>query len=174
MENLSKISKTFLYVSVISFAIFLGSYVVKLSLINQFFYAQNLSLKEIYQTDNLGLLLISYLPVISISTVTFILLYISFFFFLVFAKVSLKQNGWLFMVTLLLAITGLFETYLIVFVDFEVINEMMKSPINSELILLLFKQRLSELGPFPLILVFCYLAIIYLALFKPLQKKNEN
>lgn len=174
MQNLNKFSKTFLFISVASFAIFIGSYVVKLSMLNQLFQPENLLLKYVFVDKDLTPMFEILIPVFSITVVSFLLLTIASIVILVSSKISLKENGWLFISFLIFVITAIFEWVLIIRYDLEFLSVVMSNNFDQNMIIDLLRNRVTDFGPFPLILVFSYMVIVYLCLFKPLKSNYED
>ncbi len=174
MENLNKISKAILYLVVISFVLFTGSYLVKLGLFYQLFEPKNLDLKDVFQNSDLTLVLSSLLPSLTITLLSYAAFLFSLITFLLISKISLKNNGWLFIITMIVAVTGIFELILLFNFDRVIIHQLFSSTLDQEYVISLLKGRMTEFGPFPLILLFSYLVIIFLALFRPLTKRHED
>lgn len=172
MENLNKISKSVLFLMIVSFAFFTGSYLTKLLLISQFFDAETMELKSIYANQNLKLTLESLLPVFSVTLIFHVSFLLFFILFLVLTKINLKINGWLFIVVITLLVTTPFEVYLIFKYDVKIISQLLSESFEQSYLIGLLKNRISELGPFPLILLFSNILIIFLVTFKPLQKRS--
>lgn len=172
MENQNKISKTFLFITVLSFVIFLGSYLTKLNLLSQFFDAETMNLKSIYEGSDLSLVMKSLLPSFSVSMISFVVFVLFFIISILVTKIILRNEGWLFITIIILLITVPIEIFLLIKFDLPIINELMQVSIRYDYILSLMKNRIMILGPFPLILLFSYFVIIYLSLFKPLQKNK--
>lgn len=172
MENQNKISKTFLFITVLSFVIFLGSYLTKLNLLSQFFDAETMNLKSIYEGGDLSLVMKSLLPSFSVSMISFIAFVLFFIMYIVVTKINLRNEGWLFITIIILVITVPIEIFLLIKFDLPIISELMQVSIRYDYILSLMKNRITILGPFPLILLFSYFVLIYLSLFKPLQKNK--
>lgn len=170
MENLNKISKSVLFLMIVSFAVFTGSCLIKLLLINQFFDAETMGLKAIYANQNLKLTLESLLPVFSVTLIFYVSFLLFFILFLVLSKINLKINGWLFIVVITLLVTTPFEVYLIFKYDVKIISRLLSESFEQSYLIGLLKNRILELGPFPLILLFSNILIIFLVTFKPLQK----
>lgn len=171
MENQNKISKTILFLSVLSFVLFTGSYLTKINLIWQFFDAETIDLKSIYTGSDLSLVFKSLLPSFSITLISFFSFILFFAVYLIYSKINLKNNGWLFIILIILVVTTPFELYLFIKIDWKIIVELMKTNISQDFILSLLKKRLTILGPFPLILLFSYFVIIFLTVFKPFKNK---
>ncbi len=172
MENQNKISKTFLFITVLSFVLFFGSYLTKLNLLSQFFDAETMTLKSIYVGSDLSLVMKSLLPSFSVSMISFIAFVFFCIVFVIVTKINLREEGWLFITIIILLITTPFEIFLLIKFDLPIISELMQVSIRYDYILGLMKNRMMILGPFPLILLFSYFVIIYLSLFKPLQKNK--
>jgi len=174
MENLNKFSKSILFFTLVTFVLYSGSYLVKLVQIGQFFDAESMELKSRFVNQDLTLTLQSLLPSFSITLIfftSFLFLYILFF---VVSKINFKKDGWLFIITIIILVTTPFEAYLIFKYDWKIIDSLISSNFNQNYVLDLIKNRITNFGPFPLVLLFSNILIILLATFKPLQKVDEN
>lgn len=171
MENQTNISKVILYLTCIFFIIFVGSYLVKIGMINQFFDAETLLLKPIFEGIKLESSFLTMLPVFSISVISFICFILFFVSLTVVSKINFRNEGWFFIITLLIIVTTPFELFLLLKFDINLIQKIYSNDINSIYLLEMLKQRVVALGPFPLIILFSYFIIIFLAIFKPLRKK---
>lgn len=173
MNNLTKLSKSFLFISLSSLALWLGGYIVRQLVIYQFFEPESLSLRTIYNSNNLTAVLITITPILVFNIITFIIFLISILIFLFISKINLKKEGWFFISLLIIFVTAPFEIYLM-FKDYEIINNIFLSNIQSDLIVEKIKERMITLSSFSLIEIFSYLGIIFLFVFKPLRKVDEN
>ncbi|MDZ7763034.1 MAG: hypothetical protein U5K00_01220 [Melioribacteraceae bacterium] len=141
MQNLSKLSKTFLYLTVASFSIFIGSYIVKLAMMNQLFEPENLLLKNKFSGTDLNVTFEIMIPVFSITNFSFLLLTISYIVFLATSKTNLKKHGWLFIITIILFITAVFEWILIIKFDIKILTELMNNEIEQSTLVESFKKE---------------------------------
>ena len=107
-----------------------------------------------------------------LNGILYIILIISFFSFLLTSKISLKLNGWLFIITMIIAVTLPFEIYLLS-IDVKIYSIMAMQNFNAGEVLKLYIKRMNSLGSFPIIELFCYGAVIFFLLFKPLRKKTN-
>ncbi len=177
MKSINKFSKIFLYISAVTGVIWLGSYISRLSLAYQLFqdnyyhikpYITNLNLSGILTALNAGILL---------EVLLYVAFIFSFLIFLISSKISLKQNGWLFIVTLVIFVTLPFEIYLKT-IDYKIITYIFTTGFNANQVLNLYIERFKILGSFPIIEVLCYFAIIFFILFQPFKMRekisNEN
>ena len=90
--------------------------------------------------------------------------------FLKFSRVNLKNEGWLFMTILILAIFFPVEVYLS-YLDTNYAIMVLLSEFDTNQALSLLIQRISALGGLPAIGFLCYLTIFWLIAFKPLKRK---
>ena len=170
MENLNKISKSILFLTLISFVIYTGSYLTKLVLIGQFFDAETMQIKTMFAKQDLTLTLQLLLPAFSVTLIFYAAFLLFYFLFLILSKVSFRKYGWLFIITIILLVTMPFEIYLILEYDWKIINSLFYMNFDQSYLVELLKNRIIDLGPFPLVLLFSNILIILLATFKPLQK----
>lgn len=173
MEKLNLVSKTFLFITILFFSLFLGGYVARQIVIYQLFEPTGINFKSAYNEQNLHIVYYTILPLIVMNIVTYITFLFSYMIFFFTSKIKIKYEGWLFAVTVILLITAPFEIYLSI-IDFKIVRMIMVDSMQINAISELIKNRMSELSSFSLIEIFSFFAIIFLALFRPLRKKNEN
>ncbi len=175
MEKISKLSKVFSSVALLSGGLWLGAYIERLFITFMLFKKEGLILKDFVNDSNLSGILTTISPSVLITFIFYVILFISFTLFLLISKISLKQNGWLFIITLLIYITLPFEAYLMTF-DYKMILEIISGAQNSSYLLGLTIDRFRLLSGFPVIIIFSYLSIPFFIVFKPFTAtiKNEN
>jgi hypothetical protein len=174
MNTLNKTSKIFAFLAVITCSLWIGAYLSRLFLSYQLFEAQDLSLKSYITSANLSGILTTMLPPITTTFVLYICFIISFALFITVSHIKLRNNGWLFIIAVIILITLPFEIYLMT-IDYSIILQLNHGIYNTSDIVDLFVKRIKVLGSFPLIEIFCYLSFYYFLLFRPLTKnKNEN
>ena len=174
MNALNKTSKIFAFLSVITCSLWIGSYLSRLFLSYQLFEVHDLSLKSYITSANLTGILTTMLPSITTTFVLYICFILSFVIFIIFSRIKLRDNGWLFIIAVIVLITLPFEVYLMT-IDYTIICQLNCGTFNTSEIVGLLVRRIKVLGSFPLIEIFCYLSFYYFLLFRPLtKKKNEN
>ncbi|MFZ0455239.1 MAG: hypothetical protein WCE54_18915 [Ignavibacteriaceae bacterium] len=171
MHNLSKTSKILLLLAALSGSLWMGAYFARLIVFYQLFEPKELILRPVFNEQNLHAVLIELNPLIILTLVLYMVFIITYFVFITISKISLKDNGWLFIVTVIIFITLPFELYLVSF-DYRIISSVLTGNFNSTEIIQLIIQRFKVLSSFPVIELFCYFSIVYFVLFKPLTKKN--
>jgi hypothetical protein len=177
MNNLKTIPKIFAFIAVVSGALWLGSYVVRLVLSYNLFLENDFILKEFVTQENLKAVLLSIAPTIALSAVLYLVFIIGFTLYLFTSHISLKKNGWLFIIVAIIYLTLPFEIYLIVKIDYKLIMTFSAGISDANLFLSLMIDRFKVLGSFPIILIWCYITIPYFLVFKPFaigKTKNED
>lgn len=91
--------------------------------------------------------------------------------FLKSCKINLRENPWLLMSAILFFVFVPVELYTS-FIDLKFILLFNKRPANHDRLLELFGERIGFLRGVPWIAVMSYFTIIWLAVFKPLQKSS--
>ena len=172
MNKLNKTSKIFAYLALITCSLWVGTYLSRLFLSYQLFVAQDLSLKPYITSANLAGILTTLLPAVTSTFVLYICFIVSFALFIIVSHIKLRNNGWLFIISIIILITLPFEIYLMT-LDYSIITQLNYGTYNTSDIINLFVRRIKVLGSFPLIEIFCYLSFYYFILFRPLTK-NEN
>ena len=174
MNTLNKTSKIFAFIAVITCSLWIGAYLSRLFLSYQLFEAQDLSLKSYINSANLTGILTTLLPSVTTTFVLYICFIFSFVLFIIVSPIKFRDNGWLFIIAVIVLITLPFEVYLMT-IDYTIIFQLNYGTYNTSDIIGLFVRRIKVLGSFPLIEIFCYLSFYYFLLFRPLTKnKNEN
>jgi len=171
MKNLNTISKIFLYLTTVSGVLWFGSYIAKLALSYQLFQGHEFALNYYLNSQNLSAVFLTLNTCTILTSITYAIFIISYIIFIASSHLSLKENGWLLIVSLIILITMPFETYLMT-IDYKIYKLLQFGLFNSMDVLNLYIKRFKILGSFPIIEVLSYLAIIFLILFKPLQAKK--
>ncbi len=170
MKKLNTISKIFLYLTAASGTLWCGSYIAKLALSYQLFQGHEFALNYYLNNENLSAVFLTLNACTILTSISYIVFILTFIIFLASSRLSLKENGWLLIVTLIILITMPFEGFLIS-IDYKVF-QMLQNGFNSMDILNLYVKRFKVLGSFPIIEVLSYFAILFLVLFRPLQMKK--
>ena len=177
MNKLKTVPKIFAFIVFVSGALWLGSYVVRLILSYNLFLENDFVLKEFVTQENLQAVLLSIAPTIALSSVLYLVFITGFTLFLLTSHISLKRNGWLFIIAAIIYLTLPFEIYLIVKIDYKLIMAFSSGIDDADLFLSLLIDRFKVLGSFPIILIWCYITIPYFIVFRPFtisEKKDED
>lgn len=173
MKNLKIFPKILLFIVVLSGALWIGSYFTRMVLSYQIFEGTNFSLRPYIDDQNLSGILRSFNPVVVSTFVLYIIFIVTYILFLITSKISLKNNGWLFIITIIILLTLPFEVYLLT-IDYKIIGLINSVNFNTKEVIDLIIERFKVFGSFPVIELFCYGAIVYFLLFQPLKKKQET
>src|ERR1035437_4255267 len=163
MNTLNKTSKIFAYIAVITCSLWIGAYLSRLFLSYQLFEVQDLFLKPYITSANLAGILTTLLPSVTTTFVLYICFILSIALFIIISRIKLRDNGWLFIIVVIILITSPFEIYLMT-LDYSIILQLNHDIFNTSDIVELFVKRIKVLGSFPLIEVFCYLSFYYFLL----------
>lgn len=173
MQNLNKISKIFLYVCTLSGVLWLGGYLSRILLTYQLFEPRDFILKSYVTDQNLGGIFYTLNSSVTFTLVMFLAFIVSFILFISTSGIKLKEEGWLFVILLIVIITAPFELYLMTF-DYQIATKVFYSAFVPREVLAMYIKRMKLLSSFPLIEIFSYCAIVFLLIFKPLRmKKNQ-
>lgn len=171
--QLSRIQKTILTITLISGALWLGGYVSRILIGFQFFQERDFLLKNIFVSSNLETVFFSQNPVLTLVLIAYPIFIVSFFVFLFISKISLKKNGWLFIITIIVILTAPFEIYLLT-IDYKIFTFVNNGNFDPNELLRLTIKRFKVLSSFPIIEIASYFAIIYLMIAKPFTKKSDE
>lgn len=174
MQNLSKLSKIFLYLCSLSGILWLGGYLSRLLLTYELFQPKDFLLKPYVSQANMPGIFTTLNASVTFTFILFIVFLLTFILFLVTSGISLKQQGWLFVIMLIIAVTAPFEIYLMT-IDYNIITKVFyNASFDAGEILSLYIKRLKILSSFSLIEIFSYCAIVFLVLFRPLTMKKDQ
>ena len=171
MKKENTITKIFAYISLTSGSIWLGAYISRLLTTYQMFEATELKLKSYITDSNISSIFQTTYPLVNLSIFSYLIMIFSFTIFLTLTKIKLKENGWLFIIIMIIYITLPFEIILLL-IDYKLFIIFMNEQFTSELILQLVTERITMLSSFPIILLLSYLSIPYFLIFKPYTKKT--
>lgn len=172
MKKENTITKIFAYIALSSGSIWLGAYISRLLITYQMFEATELTLKS-YITDNISSIFQTTYPLVNLTIFSYLIMIVSFTIYLVISNLKLRENGWLFIITMIIYITLPFEIVLLL-IDYKLFILFINEQFTSELILQLVVDRITRLSSFPIILLLSYLSIPYFIIFKPFTKKSSN
>ena len=175
MKNKNKLSFLFGYLALASGSIWFGAYIARLLTTYQMFEETELVLKNFINSTNLPAIVEVLSPLVILTFISYLILIVSFTLFLIFCHVKLKENGWLFIIALIIYITLPLESILLV-TDYKLMVLFINEQFSSEKVLELVIERISKLSSFPIIHILSYLTIPYFLIFKPftVKVKNEN
>ncbi|WP_337865569.1 hypothetical protein [Ignavibacterium sp.] len=175
MKNFTLISKILLSITLASGTLWLGSYTTKLISLYHLFEldASNiLTLKSNLQNVDLKPVIFELLPVLSISLISYLIFVVFAILILFVLKISLKENGWLF-VSLMIVITCLPFEIILSLKDYKIITMIINDYNNTNEIIEIIKSRITMLSSFPLVSLILHYSIFILFVFKPLTKKSK-
>ena len=173
MKKISTLSKILAVLSLMSAAIWIGSYLSRLFLVYQLFEGPDLILKNYITNDNINGILFSLLPSIVVHFISFIFMLITGFLFFLTSKLNLRFNGWLFIILLAVLITAPFEIYLML-IDYKVIMMLNSGSFDSNLIIELLRDRIKDLSSYSIVAILTYLSFFYFIVFQPLTKNIKT
>lgn len=174
MNKLSKFSKIILFLSYVFGVLWLGGYLTRQLAVYQFFNPEDLSLRSVYNNQNLDAAIKTIAPIFVSNLILYLSFLITFLVFIFTAKIKFRLEGWLLFITLIVLITAPFEIYLTVR-DYKIISDIyLSADVSAVTILNQIKERMQLLSSFSIIEIFSFIGIIFLVIFKPLRKANEN
>lgn len=172
--ELSRIQKIILPVTFIAGALWLGGYVSRVLIGFQLFQERDYLLKDFFNPASLDVVFFSQNPILTLTLLTYPVFIVGFLIFLFTTKLKLKNNGWLFIITVIILFTAPFELYLLS-IDFKIFSAVNSGVFNPNDILTLTIKRFKVLSSFPIIEIASYFAVICMFILKPFTKKtNEN
>lgn len=173
MNKLSKTSKTLLVTIFISYAIWVGTYIAKNLFFFEFFDPETLALRDIFMKGDNFNVFYSFFPVITTNLICYGVFVISFLLFVFTSKLSLRNNGWLFISLLVVLVILPVELYVIFKYDLNIVLDTNSMTLVAKDAIDLLRQRVSKFGMYSFISIFSTLSIIFFFIFRPLTK-NEN
>jgi len=171
MKNISILSKIFAVIALISAAIWVGSYLTRLLLVYQIFEGPDLVLRSYINSENINGILFSMFPSFVVHFSAFIIMFLATILFYLTSKISLRFNGWLFIILIAVLITTPFEIYLMI-IDYKVIMMLQSSSFDANTVIILLRDRIKDLSSYSFVAIFTYLSFYYFIVFQPLTKKD--
>lgn len=151
----------------------MGGYLLRLVVFYQLFEAEEFVLRSFLNIENLPGIFMILRSAVAMTLILFPLFILSYISFLFSSKINLKQNGWLFIITILIFITLPFEIYLMT-IDYDIVFKINYSSFRTDDVLNLVIKRFKVLSSFPIIELICYFSVIYLMIFQPLKIKKAE
>ena len=149
MNKLSKKSKIILFLFVVSGTIWLGSYITRLSIFYQMFQSAEFILKDFVTNANITGIFQTIIAAVPINLIFYFIMILAYVLFLITSKLNLKQNGWLFISTVLIIISLPFELYLMV-IDYKLVMLIFNGNFDSKTVSDLVIKRFTVLSSLPL------------------------
>ncbi len=169
MKKLNLKAKIFLFLASISGILWVGSYMTRLMLAYQIFEGVDFTLRPYVNGQNLQAIFIILNSSVILTTLLYAAFILFFGLFLLTSKLSLKKNGWLFIICLIIIITLPLEAYLIS-IDYKIYLLSVSGAFNPSDVLSLYIKRFKVLSSFPVIEILSYFAILFFGIFQPLKK----
>lgn len=173
MENLKTSSRILLFFTILSGSLWMGAYFTRLMTSYQIFEGTTFALRSYLNNVNLPAVLQAFEPAILATFILYIIFVVFFILFITTSKISLKKNGWFFIIIVLIGITMPMEIYLLT-IDYKLIIALNTPGFNPNDVLDLIISRFRIFSSFPVIEMFCYFSVIYFLIFKPLTKKDPD
>jgi len=168
-----KISKTFLFLSMIALVIWLGSYITRYFSVFSLFEPESLTLNKTFDSTALSGALTIIASIITISFFSYPFFIICFIIFIITSKMNIKHEGWLFMMIVIVIITSPFEIFLMTF-DYKYLISIVENIQSNDYLLSQLVKRIKALNSFPIIEILTYFFFIFLFIFRPFRKLNHE
>lgn len=169
MSNHTKTTKIFAYLSLVFGSLWIGSYASRMLFSYQLFERKDFVLRTIFNEANLKVIMQVLYPVIILQITLYILFLVSFLVFSLTSKINVKNNGWFFIIIVIILATLPLELYLTT-IDFRIVSEIYSNSFSVNEIIRLIVKRFKVFGSFSIIEILLYCAGYYFVLFKPLKK----
>lgn len=162
-------TKIFLFILIIATIFWLGGSIYRAIVAYTLFEPFSLVIKSEITYDILRqtLKLIGNINVYLLISYPFVL--VCFALFVKSSKANLRNEGWLFMITMILILFLPIEIYLS-YLDINYTILVLLTNFDTNIALSLLIQRIAALGGLPAIGFLCYLTSIWFAIFQPLKR----
>ena len=165
MRNNSKVTKIFLFLAVLTGSLWTGAYLLRLFIFYWLFEPEDFILKSYLTNENTNGILYTLLPAITTTMLLYAAFIITFIIFILTTKLKFKENGWIFISTIVVLLTLPFEGYLMT-IDYKLIELLWSGSYSSETVITLIRERFIVFGNF---------SLFYFIIFQPFTKAvNEN
>ncbi|MHC1737221.1 MAG: hypothetical protein AB9882_04360 [Ignavibacteriaceae bacterium] len=173
MQRLSKTSKIILVLLILTTIVWLGNTISRMMFTYNIFENSQLTIKYFLTDTVLKGVLIIHQPLVSISIFSYFLMLLLFVLFIIFSKLKLRENGWLFISILLILLTAPFEIFLI-FKDFSLFFTLYYTDYDINGVMEIIFKRYSVFGSFMIVEILVYFSIVSLFIFQPFIKSAKN
>ncbi|MDH3268387.1 MAG: hypothetical protein OEM46_05990 [Ignavibacteria bacterium] len=175
MKKNNILSFIFGFLALASGSIWFGAYIARLLTLYQMFEPTELTLKNFVTNNNLPAIIQTISPIVYLTFFSYVVLILTFTLFIILTKLKLKENGWLFIISMIIYLTLPLEAILLM-TDFKLILLFINNQFASEEVLKLMIERITLLSSFPIILLLSYLSIPFFLVVKPftIKSKDEN
>ncbi len=170
-----KLSNFFLLVAIISGSIWLGTFVSR-QLVFYYFFSDALGqqLKSYLLVEESAIATLnSIVPLLATTMISFAFYALTLGLHFILTEKSLKKNGWLFIVLILLVFQISVESYFLIKFDYEIFNKIYSLKFSGKEILNQIIERGKTLSSFPVLNVLISISIFALMIFKPLTKDES-
>lgn len=175
MSNIPKLSKFFLTLTLLFGSLWYGSYVIRYLLMYQIFDGPTLPLKSYVKPEiNLDAIFISINPVFVMNMGLYGLFILVFALFLFTSKISLKNNGWLFISTLIIVLTIPYEVFLFFKYDLQWSLTVNTLQFNASQLHDALVERIRASGTYAIVMILSHLVLFYLMVFRPFTKRQTE
>ncbi len=168
-KETSTFAKILALISLVALSLWIGTYLSKLLTIYYLFEGPELILRNYINEQNLDAFLRILLPLHSLQITTYLIFILTFILFIIFSKISIKYNGWLFIIIMIVLVTLPFEIYLMT-IDLKFVQAILSNNFNSEQLIVLLRERIKVLSSYPLVALFSYISIYYFIIIQPFTK----
>jgi hypothetical protein len=174
MQQLSKLSKFFLYTAAVFCFIWLGSYLSRIFLHYYIFQGTHFELNSYITNENIAGVLQGQAPAVVITTIAYPAFFLLFLLFIITSKLSFRINGWLFISTALLFVTMPFEAVLMYKFDRPFLQAVFfGGKVDGWYLKDLIQKRFELFSSFPIIEILVVSAMIFFFMFRPLMKRSQ-
>jgi len=167
------LSTVFEFLALSSGSLWFGAYIARLLVTYQMFEPNELLLKSYLSNNDLSTVFQTIFPLVNLTLFSYSMMIVSFTIFIISTDLKLKENGWLFIISMIIYLTLPLETVLLS-IDYKLFIIFVNEQFSSNEILKLIIQRITILSSFPVILILSYITIPYFLIVKPFSKKSKN
>lgn len=172
MNKKELIQKVLLFCTIICGFLWLGGTIFRGVIAYRLFESFSLIVRSNLTTESIiqTLLIIGGVTVYIISS--YVLFLIFFYLFILTSKINLKNNGWLFMIVMIVTLFIPVEVFTFI-IDVKFVLLVYTPNFDPNLGLSLLIQRIAALNGLPAIAIFSYFTAIFLAILQPLKRTDE-
>jgi len=165
------LSSVFGFLALSSGSLWFGAYIARLLITYQMFEPNELLLKSYLSNSDLPVIFQTIFPLVNLTLFSYLTLIASFTIFIISTDLKLKENGWLFIISMIIYLTLPLEAVLLS-IDYKLFIIFINEQFSSNDILQLIIERITILSSFPVILILSYLSVPFFLVNKPFSKKS--
>lgn len=174
MPKLKPSYKIFIFLTAVSAAIWLGSYISRFSTFYNIFAGPELDIRADLNPEAIRGLFFGLLSPLSTSIFSYFAFLIFFYLSVIFSGMNIKRHGWLFISLVMVTLTAPFEIFLIWKYDIDMLFQIFSTEFKALDLVGFYIDRIKMFSFMPFVMVLTIITLFGLFIFRPFEMKNDK